>query len=139
MSARARKRAINPAGVAAPIRGYYSNCVRVEAGPLLFIAGQVGVDASGKLVDRESAAAQAEQALVNIDRILAANGATMADVVKVTVYVTDMKYLDEITPVRLKYFPREGPASAIVQVGALAFPELKVEIEAVAAPSQGER
>jgi 2-iminobutanoate/2-iminopropanoate deaminase len=129
----ARKRATNPAGVAPPIRGYYSNCVRVEAGPLLFIAGQVGVDADGKVVDRESAAAQAEQALVNIDRILKANGATMADVVKVTVYVTDMKYLDEITPVRLKYFSREGPASAIVQVGALALPDLKVEIEAVAA------
>ena len=121
-----------PAGVAAPIRGYYSNCVRVEAGPLLFIAGQVGVGADGKVVDRESAAAQAEQALANIERILAANGATMADVVKVTVYVTDIKYLDEITPARLKYFPKDGPASAIVQVGALAFPNLKVEIEAVA-------
>ena len=124
---------MNPAGVAAPIRGYYSNCVRVEAGPLLFIAGQVGIGADGKIVDRESAAAQAEQALANIERILAANGATMADVVKVTVYVTDMKYLDEITPVRLKYFPRQGPASAIVRVGALAFSDLKVEIEAVAA------
>jgi reactive intermediate/imine deaminase len=119
--------------VAAPIRGYYSNCVRVEAGPLLFIAGQVGVGADGEIVDRKSAAAQAGQALANIERILAANGATMADVVKVTVYVTDIKYLDEITPVRLKYFPREGPASTIVQVGALALPDLKVEIEAVAA------
>jgi len=124
---------MNPAGVAAPIRGYYSNCVRVEAGPLLFVAGQVGFGPDGKLVDRASAAAQAEQALANIERILAANGATMADVVKVTVYVTDMKYLDEITPARLKYFPKEGPASAIVQVAALALPDLKVEIEAVAA------
>lgn len=133
MSRRPRKQAMNPPGVAAPIRGYYSNCVRVEAGPLLFVAGQVGMDAQGKVVDRESVAAQAEQALANIERILVANGATMADVVKVTVYVTDMKYLDAITPVRLKYFPREGPASVIVQVSALAFPELKVEIEAVAA------
>lgn len=133
MSAQARKRALNPPGVAAPIRGYYSNCVRVEAGPLLFVAGQVGVGLDGKVVDRDSVAAQAEQALANIQAILAANGATMADVVKVTVYVTDIKYLDAITPVRLKYFPREGPASVIVQVGALAFPELKVEIEAVAA------
>jgi len=46
--------------------------------------------------------------------------------------VTDMKYLDEITPARLKYFPKDGPASAIVQVAGLAFPDLKVEIEAIA-------
>ena len=126
----AKKIASNPPGVPAPIRGYYSNCVRVPSGPLLFVAGQVGMDTQGKIAS--GAAAQAELALKNIETILAAEGATMADVVKVTVYVTDMKYLDEITPARLKYFPKDGPASAIVQVGALAFPELKVEIEAVA-------
>ena len=125
-----RKVASNPPGVPAPIRGYYSNCVRVSAGPLLFVAGQVGTDANG--ATPKDAAAQCEQALKNIEIILRANGATMADVVKVTVYVTDMKYLDEITPARLRYFPKDGPASAIVQVGALAFPHLKVEIEAVA-------
>ena len=125
-----RKVVNNPPGVPAPIRGYYSNCVRVSAGPLLFVAGQVGMDMNG--VTPKDAGAQCEQALKNIEIILAANGATMADVVKVTVYVTDMAYLDEITPARLKYFPKDGPASAIVQVGALAFPNLKVEIEAVA-------
>ena len=130
MASTGRKTASNPPGVPAPIRGYYSNCVRVSAGPLLFVAGQVGMDVHGKTA--QGAAAQAEQALENIETILAANGATMADVVKVTVYVTDMKYLDEITPARLKYFPKDGPASVIVQVAALAFPELKVEIEAVA-------
>ena len=125
-----RKVATNPAGVPAPIRGYYSNCVRVSAGPLLFVAGQVGMDQQGKIPT--TAAAQAELALKNIETILAAEGATLADVVKVTVYVTDMRYLDEITPARLKAFPKDGPASAIVQVAGLAFPELKVEIEAVA-------
>jgi 2-iminobutanoate/2-iminopropanoate deaminase len=130
MANRSRKVASNPPGVPAPIRGYYSNCVRVSAGPLLFVAGQVGIDANG--ATPKDAAAQCEQALKNIEVILRANGATMADVVKVTVYVTDMKYLDEITPARLRYFPKDGPASAIVQVGALAYPPLKVEIEAVA-------
>ena len=125
-----RKTASNPPGVPAPIRGYYSNCVKVSSGPLLFVAGQVGMDLQGKVP--ASAAAQAELALKNIETILAANGATLADVVKVTVYVTDMRYLDEITPARLKAFPKDGPASAIVQVTGLAFPELKVEIEAVA-------
>lgn len=125
-----RKTASNPPGVPAPIRGYYSNCVKVSSGPLLFVAGQVGMDVQGKIPS--SAAEQAELALKNIATILAANGATLADVVKVTVYVTDMRYLDEITPARLRAFPSDGPASAIVQVAGLAFPELKVEIEAVA-------
>jgi enamine deaminase RidA (YjgF/YER057c/UK114 family) len=130
MASSSRKTASNPPGVPAPIRGYYSNCVRVSAGPLLFVAGQVGMDVNGTIP--KEAAAQAELALKNIETILAAEGATMADVVKVTVYVTDMKYLDEITPARLKAFPKDGPASAIVQVAGLALPALKVEIEAVA-------
>jgi len=128
--ASSRKTASNPPGVPAPIRGYYSNCVKVTAGPLLFVAGQVGMDEKGTIP--KDVAAQAELALKNIEVILAANGATLADVVKVTVYVTDIKDLDAITPARLKAFPNDGPASAIVQVGALAFPDLKVEIEAVA-------
>jgi reactive intermediate/imine deaminase len=118
--------------VPAPIRGYYSNAVRVSAGPLLFISGQVGLDANGALVAKDPAA-QAEQALRNIEAILRVHGASMDDVVKVTVYVTDIAYLDQITPVRLKYFPRHGPASAIVEVSRLAFPDLAVEIEAIAA------
>jgi reactive intermediate/imine deaminase len=131
MSQAGRKTAANPPDVPAPIRGYYSNSVRVSAGPLLFVAGQVGIDAQNRVVG-PGAAEQAEQALRNIERILAASGATMADVVKVTVFVTDIKYLDEIAPTRLKHFPKDGPASTLVQVAALAFPELKVEIEAVA-------
>lgn len=133
MASTSRKTATNPPAVAAPIRGYYSNAVRVTAGPLLFVAGQVGVDRTGAVVGKDSAAAQAEQALKNIQDILAASDATMDDVVKVTVYVTDMKYLDEITPVRMKYFPANGPASVIVEVSRLALPDLKIEIDAVAA------
>ena len=125
-----RKIATNPPAVPAPIRGYYSNCVRVSAGSLLFISGQLGMDTSGKLV-ADDVAAQAEQALRNIQLLLEANGATMMDVVKVTVYVTDINYLDLIAPVRMKCFPHDGPASAIVEVARLAL-NAKVEIEAIA-------
>ncbi len=130
-----RKVASNPSGVPAPIRGYYSNCVKISAGPLLFVSGQVGMDEAGHIVGKGDAASQADQALRNIQRILAAHGATMEDVVKVTVYVTDMKDLDVIAPVRMKYFPTDGPASVLVEVSRLVLPELKVEIEAVAAVS----
>ena len=61
-----------------------------------------------------------------------ANGATMADVVQVIVYVTDIRVLDEIRDARLKHWPKGGPSSAIVEVTGLAFPELMVEISAVA-------
>jgi reactive intermediate/imine deaminase len=131
-AAPARRIAMNPPSVPPPIRGYYSNCVRVRAGSMLFISGQIGTDVHGNVVSKD-AALQADQALRNIELLLNANGATMADVVKVTVYVTDIRYLDEIGPIRLKYFPENGPASAIVEVSGLALPDLKVEIEAIAA------
>ncbi|MFO0998570.1 MAG: RidA family protein [Alphaproteobacteria bacterium] len=131
----ARKRSWNPPGVPAPIRGYYSNCVKVEAGPLLFVSGQVALDTKGRVVGAGNPAKQAEQTLKNIQTILKANGARMADVVQVIVYVTDIRYLDMIKKARLKHWPKGGPSSAIVEVGALAFPELLVEISAVAAPA----
>jgi enamine deaminase RidA (YjgF/YER057c/UK114 family) len=55
-----------------------------------------------------------------------------ADVVSVTVYVTDIRAFNEIADIRLRYFPKDGPASAIVEVSRLALPELLVEISAVA-------
>ena len=127
-----RKTALNPAGVAKPIRGYYSNCVRVSAGPLLFIAGQVALDANGHVVGKGDVRAQTVQVLENMRAILRANGADMSDVVSVTVYVTDIDVLDQITDIRMKYFPSNGPASAIVEISRLAIPELLIEISAVA-------
>lgn len=129
----ARKLASNPDGVAAPFKGYYSNCVCVESGPLLFIAGQVATDAQGKIVGIGDLRVQARQVLENIRTILRANGADMDDVVNVTVYVTDMRAFDDIADIRLEYFPKNGPASAIVEISRLAFPELMIEISAVAA------
>lgn len=135
MSEVPRKHPMNPPGVAPPLRGYYSNCVRVSAGPLLFIAGQVAMDREGHIVGKGDIKKQTTQVLENIKVILSANGATMADIVKVTVYVTDMKYFDEIAQVRMKYFPKNGPASVLIEVPRLVHPDLMIEIEAVAAVS----
>ncbi len=128
-----RNIASNPAGVAKPIRGYYSNCVRVSAGPLLFISGQVALDPEGRVVGKGDVRAQTVQVLENIRTILRVNGADMQDVVSVTVYVTDIGFLDRITDIRMQYFPSNGPSSAIVQIAKLAMPELLIEISAVAA------
>jgi enamine deaminase RidA (YjgF/YER057c/UK114 family) len=140
MAATTRKIAMNPAGIAPPIRPYYSNCVKIAAGSsLLFLSGQVGMDERGRVVGAD-AASQTRQAIENLRVMLAANGATLDDVVRVTVYVTDMRHFDEIAAVRLQAFPENGPSSTIVEVRALALPGLLVEIDAVAVlPAQPSR
>jgi 2-iminobutanoate/2-iminopropanoate deaminase len=139
MASTARKTAMNPAGIAPPIRPYYSNCVKVAPGAsLLFLSGQVGVDARGRLVGPD-ATSQTRQTLENLRTMLAANGATLADVVRVTVYVTDMRHFEEIAAVRLEAFPEDGPASTIVEVRALALPGLLIEIDAIAVLPDGKR
>ena len=123
----------NPDSVAAPLKPHYSNSVRVDAGPLLFIAGQVAIDAEGNLVGKGDIRAQATQVLENIRNIVEANGGTMADIVQVTVYVRDIGAFESVSDIRERYFPKDGPASAIVEVSALAWPEFLIEIAAVAA------
>jgi len=130
-----RKKALNPKSVAPPLKKHYSNAVRVEAGPLLFVSGQVAIDKDGKVVGKGDLRAQAVQVLENIAAILADSGAEMADVLKVTVYVTDIRAFHDISDIRERYFPNNGPASVIVEVSNLALPELMIEIEAVAAVS----
>ena len=71
--------------------------------------------------------------LHKLSHILEAEGATLANVVKVTVFLTDMQDRAEIAQVRERYFQGTYPASTLVQVAALATPNLKLEIEAVAA------
>jgi 2-iminobutanoate/2-iminopropanoate deaminase len=131
--ARSRKRTSNPKTVAPPLKGYYSNAVRVSSGPLLFISGQIALDKTGKLVGKGDLRAQAVQVLENIRLILKANKADMKDIVQVTVYVTDIRAFRDIADIRMKYFPKDGPASAIVEISKLALPDLMIEIAAVAA------
>jgi 2-iminobutanoate/2-iminopropanoate deaminase len=77
--------------------------------------------------------AQATQVLENIRAIVEANGGAMADIAQVTVYVRDIEAFNSISDIRERYFPSDGPASAIVEVSALAWPEFLIEIAAVAA------
>ncbi len=130
-----RKTTLNPEAVAAPLKQYYSNAVRSEAGPLLWISGQVSLNADGELVGEGDLRAQAVQVFENIKGILADSSACMDDIVKVTVYVTDIAAFNSITDIREKYFPVFGPASVICEVSALAWPEFLIEIEAVAVVS----
>ena len=115
--------------LAEPI-SHYTDAVR--AGDLLFVSGFVPVDGEGRLVGGDDVVAQARQVLENLGAVLSAAGATFADVVKVTVYLTDIADRARINPVRQEVFGEARPASTLVEVSALAVPGAKLEIEAVA-------
>jgi reactive intermediate/imine deaminase len=121
--------AIQPADMPDP-RPRYSHAWRV--GNTIYLAGQLGTDAHGQLVGPNDMRAQARQAFQNISRVLDAAGATLRDVVKMTVFVTDLRYRESYHEARLEFYPSDPPASTLVQVVALAVPGALIEIEAVA-------
>jgi enamine deaminase RidA (YjgF/YER057c/UK114 family) len=92
----------------------------------------VPTDGDGRLVGGDDVVAQARQVLANLGVVLAAAGATFANVVKVTVYLTDIADRARINPIRQEAFGEARPASTLVEVSALAVPGAKLEIEAVA-------
>ena len=122
-------------GLSEPI-SHYTDAVR--AGDLVFVSGVVPVDDDGGLVGGDDVVAQARQVFANMGRVLAAAGVGFADVVKVTVFLTDVDDRPAINPVRQEIFGSSRPASTLVEVGRLAIPGAKIEVEAVAvAPQPG--
>ncbi len=120
---------INPPGLSTPAT--YSHIVKV--GDILYIAGQVGADAQGKVVG-PGMAQQLEQVLKNLQIALKSQGADFSHVVKINIYTTDVDAFraDDAAAVRAKYFGANRPASTLVGVTRLASPDYKVEIEATA-------
>ena len=117
------------AGLAPPI-SHYADAVR--AGDLLFVSGCVPVDGEGRLVGGDDVVAQAEQVFENVGAVLAAAGASAKDVVKVTVFLTDIDDRPKINPVRQRFLGETRPASTLVEISRLAIPGAKLEVEAVA-------
>jgi 2-iminobutanoate/2-iminopropanoate deaminase len=117
------------AGQAEPI-SHYTDAVR--AGDLLFVSGCVPVDEQGALVGGDDVVEQARQVFRNVGAVLEAAGAGFADVVKVTVFLTDVDDRARINPVRQEVFGNARPASTLIEVSRLAIPGAKLEVEAVA-------
>jgi enamine deaminase RidA (YjgF/YER057c/UK114 family) len=111
--------------------GLWSNCIR--AGDLLFISGQVArpLDGSKTLVG-EKEYEQAKQIFTRIKLICEGAGGSLADVVKITIFMVDIKNNTEVWRARREFFTGDFPASTLVEVRSLAGPETLVEIEAVA-------
>jgi 2-iminobutanoate/2-iminopropanoate deaminase len=116
-------------GLAEPI-SHFTDAVRT--GDLLFVSGIVAVDADGALVGAGDVVAQTRQVFENMRAVLAAAGCSFDDVLKVTVFLTDVDDRPRINPVRQEVFGEARPASTLVEVSRLAVEGALVEIECVA-------
>jgi 2-iminobutanoate/2-iminopropanoate deaminase len=126
------KESINPDGIAKPVGPYVHVTVAPPGGKLVYCSGAVAIAPDGSIVGEDDIVAQTRQAMENLRAALDAAGATFADVVKINGYVTDFSLYPQIAPVRAEYLTEPYPASTMVEVPALIFPELMIEIEAVA-------
>ena len=115
----------------------YSHIAKVNRGTIVYLAGQVASDASGKLVGEGDFEAQAEQVFRNLRIAVEAAGGTMADIVKLNIYLVaqvDQAEVPKLRAIRNRYVNTEKPpASTLVVVSRLAQPGWLIEIEAVAA------
>jgi 2-iminobutanoate/2-iminopropanoate deaminase len=115
------------------------NCISsgFRVGDLIVTAGQVAVDESGEVIGAGDFDAQIDHVFKRLDEILTAAGAGLKDVIKTNIYVTDVANLSRVIEYRKKYFTAPYPASTLVGVKELVFPDLMVEIEVIAvAPNE---
>jgi enamine deaminase RidA (YjgF/YER057c/UK114 family) len=126
---------INPPELGTPPG--YSQIVDVSAGRIIFIAGQTALDRDGNVVGKNDFAAQAAQVFRNLGFALQASGCTATNLVKLTVFLTDMDNLALYREARNRFFasvtPPAAPAVTLVEVSKLYGPDFMIEIEAIAA------
>jgi enamine deaminase RidA (YjgF/YER057c/UK114 family) len=115
----------------------YSQIVEVKAGRIIFISGQTALDSDGNVVGTNDFATQAAQVFRNLGFALQASGCTPANLVKLTVFLTDMGNLGRYREVRNEFFasvtPAAAPAVTLVEVSKLYGADFMIEIEAIAA------
>jgi reactive intermediate/imine deaminase len=121
---------INPPELTKPTG--YTHVIKSGPGQTIYISGQISFDNDGKVVGAGDFRAQTVQVFENLKAALAAAGATFEHVVKVTTFVTQMKYAPVLREVRAGYFGSKPPAGTLVEISALVLPELMIEIEAIA-------
>jgi enamine deaminase RidA (YjgF/YER057c/UK114 family) len=128
-------RRINPPELGDPPG--YSQIVDVSASRLVFIAGQTALDRDGHVVGRHDFAAQADRVFENLAIALRMSGCTAANLIKLTVFLTDMGNLGRYREARNRFFtsvtPPAAPAVTLVEVSKLYGPDFLIEIEAIAA------
>src|SRR5262245_37835077 len=125
------RRFLTPATLLQPFG--YSHVVEAPAGTIVYISGQVPLDAEGQLVGEGDFEAQTRQVFENLTRALEAADATWADVVKLDYFLRDVGQIAAVRTIRDEYIDTEHPpASTLVEVSGLFRPDVLVEIQAVA-------
>ncbi len=127
------KEFLNPAGL--PVLPGFSQVVTATEGKIVFISGQVALDANNEVVGKGDLRAQVVQTFENLKRALAAVGATFDDVLKTNTYIVNYTpdMIGVVREVRSQYLPQEKPpASTLIGVQALVLEDLLIEIEAFA-------
>jgi 2-iminobutanoate/2-iminopropanoate deaminase len=122
---------ITPADVK-PVANY-KLATRMEGGHLLYIAGQVARDAEGNVLGPGDIRTQARQVFENLRQVLQAAGGDLADLLKITTYITRIEDFPAVAEIRSSIFPGELPASTLIVVTRLAQPDLLIEVEGMAA------
>jgi enamine deaminase RidA (YjgF/YER057c/UK114 family) len=129
------KEIFSPATLPPPVG--YSHIAKVNKGTMIYLAGQVSSDASGRLVGEGNFEAQVEQVFANVRIAVETAGGTMADIVKMNIYLVAEVAQDDVPKMRAirdRYVNKERPpASTLVVVSRLARPGWLLEIEAIAA------
>ncbi|MBI4735832.1 MAG: RidA family protein [candidate division NC10 bacterium] len=111
----------------------YAQAIKVSgAQTLLFLSGQVAYDDKGNPAHRGDFVAQARAVFRAIKAQVEAGGGSLANVVKLTTYLTDIRHRAELVPVREEFFGKKIPATTLVGVAALAHPDFLIEVEAIA-------
>jgi 2-iminobutanoate/2-iminopropanoate deaminase len=129
------RRVISPQ-VSEPAAETWSNCLVVNG--IAYVAGMIARGEDGKILEGDEYA-QAKMIFAKIRHLLEAAGGSMADVVKVVIFVTDIGQRQKVWRARREVFSGDFPVSTLVEVAALAEPSVKVEIEAIAHLGAGKR
>jgi 2-iminobutanoate/2-iminopropanoate deaminase len=125
----ATNKLIRAKGLAEPISHYTD---AVVAGKTVYVSGQGALDDKGNLVGRGDVVAQTRKTLDNMKTALAAAGASLDDVVKVTVFLAHVDDRPKVNEVRKEYFKDNKPASTLIEISRFAIDGMLIEIEAVA-------
>jgi 2-iminobutanoate/2-iminopropanoate deaminase len=123
------RRVTSPA-VPEPPEGTWSNCLVVDG--IAYVAGMTARGSSFDRIEGADEYAQARVVFGKIRALLEAAGGSMADIVKVVIYVTDIGKRELVWKARREFFSGDFPVSTLVQVAALAHPAISVEVDAIA-------
>ena len=118
-------------------RGVWSNTIVVTPGQMVFISGMLAKAADGALMGVGDIEMQTRQTCENLKSAIEAAGGTLANIVRVDVYITDMRHFDAIHAVRRIYFPVDPPVSTMVQVIGFTMPGAMIEMNAIAVLPKG--